>query len=246
MSQVKLTFIGSGDAFGSGGKNNTCFLVESRDCNFLIDCGATSLVGLKKLGYSSLHIDHILVTHLHGDHFGGIPFIFLDAAFVNNRDRPLSVICPEGGKERIVELTELLYPGILEKLNDVEINFLEYDEEETTVGPLKINPYRMIHSDKVNAHGLRIKIHDKTISYSGDTAWSDKLFILADEADLFICECNFYNTMNPGHLNYHMIRQNQDKFNCKKMILTHLGEEMLTRLDEITLDIAEDGLAIEL
>ena len=75
---VKLQFIGCGDAFGSGGRSNTCFHVTGEDVNVLIDCGATSLPALKREKIAREAIDLILITHFHGDHFAGLPFFLLD------------------------------------------------------------------------------------------------------------------------------------------------------------------------
>ena len=49
---TSLTFIGSGDAWGSGGRFNTCFLLAGEKSRVLIDCGATSLVALRRAGSS--------------------------------------------------------------------------------------------------------------------------------------------------------------------------------------------------
>ena len=47
---MKLTVVGCGDAFGSGGRLQTCYHVETTDTRFLIDCGATALIGLNRVG----------------------------------------------------------------------------------------------------------------------------------------------------------------------------------------------------
>ena len=77
---MRLQFLGSGDAFGSGGRFNTCFHLERANRgNVLIDCGASSMVAIRKWGVDPNAISTVLVTHLHGDHFGGLPFFLLDA-----------------------------------------------------------------------------------------------------------------------------------------------------------------------
>jgi len=89
---LRLQFVGCGDAFGSGGRFNTCFHLTGAGTNLLIDCGASSLIAMKTLGVDRNAIDAILITHFHADHFGGLPFFMLDAQFTSRRSRPLSVI----------------------------------------------------------------------------------------------------------------------------------------------------------
>ncbi len=93
---MRLQFIGSGDAFGSGGRFNTCFHLTGARTNALIDCGASSLIALKKAGVDRNAIGAILVTHFHADHFGGIPFFVLDAQLVAKRTNPLLIAGPPG------------------------------------------------------------------------------------------------------------------------------------------------------
>ncbi len=74
---MQLRFVGCGDAFGSGGRANTCFHVTGNAVNFLIDCGASSLPALKSCGIVRNDIELILITHFHGDHFAGLPIFLL-------------------------------------------------------------------------------------------------------------------------------------------------------------------------
>jgi hypothetical protein len=79
MSAISVQFIGSGDAFASGGRLQTSILVNGPDVRFAIDFGTTSLVGLRQQDIDPNTIDAIFLTHLHGDHCGGVPFLLLDA-----------------------------------------------------------------------------------------------------------------------------------------------------------------------
>jgi len=105
---MQLQFVGCGDAFGSGGRYNTCFHVTGESVNFLIDCGASSLPALKRLDIVRDAIDLVLITHFHGDHFAGLPFLLLDAQF-SRRTRPLVIAGPEGIETRLAQVMEALF-----------------------------------------------------------------------------------------------------------------------------------------
>ncbi len=105
---MRLQFVGCGDALGSGGRYNTCFHLTGDRVNCLIDCGASSLPALKKLGIARDDIDLILITHFHGDHFAGLPFLLLDAQF-SRRSRPLVIAGPEGIEMRLTQIMEALF-----------------------------------------------------------------------------------------------------------------------------------------
>ena len=107
---MRLTVIGSGDAFGSGGRFNTCFMLETAKGVLLVDFGASSLVAFKARGIDPLLIDGIVISHLHGDHFGALPFLLLDAQFLARRERPLTIAGPPGSRARIDQLLEVFFP----------------------------------------------------------------------------------------------------------------------------------------
>ena len=242
---MKLTVIGCGDAFGSGGRLNTCFYIKAEKIGVLIDCGATSLPGLKLRGIAVEDIDTIVLSHFHGDHYGGVPFLLLDA-MITGRTKKISIISPPGGREKITALLDLLYPGTV-VLPKLAVDFIEYRSfEELNREGLSVIAYPVIHSEAALPHGLKIKIDDKTISYSGDTSWTDELLPLSDGADLFICECNFDTTEVMGHINYQQLAPKLADFNCKKIVLTHFDTEMLRRLNEVDAACAEDGLEISI
>ena len=109
---MRLQFLGSGDAFGSGGRFNTCFHLERANRgNVLIDCGASSMVAIRKWGVDPNAISTVLVTHLHGDHFGGLPFFLLDAQLVSRRTTPLTLAGPPGFRERLQIVREAMFAG---------------------------------------------------------------------------------------------------------------------------------------
>ncbi len=243
---VTVQILGSGDAFGSGGRLQTCIHVSSATTRFLIDCGATSLTALKQAHVDLASVDAILISHLHGDHFGGVPFFILDAHF-SKRERPLAIAGPAGVAKRIGDAMELLFPGSSAIGIGFEVSYSELrDRHETAIGSLSVVPYTVRHPSGAPAHALRIETDGVVVAYSGDTEWTDALLDAARDSDLFICEAYRFDQRVRFHLDYATIRDRLDAITSRRVVLTHLGEEMLRRLEEVTLECAEDGKVFHL
>jgi ribonuclease BN (tRNA processing enzyme) len=137
---MQLRFVGCGDALGSGGRSNTCFHVTGESVNFLIDCGASSLPALKRLGIARDAIDLILITHFHGDHFAGLPFLLLDAQF-SRRTRPLVIAGPAGIEMRLGQVMEALFEHSSKTRQRFELSIVAPEPEQVrSFGAVKVTP----------------------------------------------------------------------------------------------------------
>jgi ribonuclease BN (tRNA processing enzyme) len=244
MSQVEILFLGSGDAFGSGGRFQTCFHVRAEATQFLIDCGASSLIAMKRFGVDPSSLDIILLSHLHGDHFGGLPFLILDAQF-SRRTRPLVIAGPPGVEARVRDAMEVLFPGSSAVQRKFIVQFAELAEgSETVLGPLSVIPYRVVHPSGAPSFALRVTCGGKVIGYSGDTEWTDTLVQAARGADLFICEAYVFEKKIKYHLDYRTLMDRRTQLECRRLMLTHMSDDMLQRLQGLDADWAEDGKRI--
>ncbi len=240
---LRVRFLGSGDNFGSGGRLQACIYVDAGTVRFLIDCGASSLIPMKAAGISSATIDLILISHLHGDHFGGIPFFIIDAQLISRREAPLVMAGPPGLKQRVQEAMEVFYPGSSRVERKFAVNYVELTEGETAdLGDLTVLPVRAVHGSGAPSYAYRIGCAGKTIAYSGDSEWTDVLKTVADGADLFVCESYFFDKPMKNHLSYRTLMAHRDELRCKRLIITHLGEDLLGRLGEVELEVAYDGM----
>src|SRR5438132_8343652 len=131
VTPTRVRFLGSGDAFGSGGRFQACIHVRSQDSSVLLDCGASSLIAMRRFGVEPNDIDAILVSHLHGDHFGGIPFFILDGQFLSKRERSLLIAGPPGIEARVRQAQETLFSGSSQTQQKYEIGFLEWHDRRT-------------------------------------------------------------------------------------------------------------------
>lgn len=246
MSQVQLQFLGSGDAFGSGGRFQTCFLLRGGEGGVLIDCGASSLIAMKRARVDPSEIGWVLLSHLHVDHFGGVPFLILDGQF-SRRIRPLVIAGPPGLQTRMADAMEVDFPGSTHVARRFSTELVELHERLTTpVGPARVTPFVVAHASGAPSYALRVEYSGKVITYSGDTEWTDALLDAARDADLFICEAYFFDKKIRFHLDYQTLREHRDRFECGRIILTHMGQEMLRHVGEVEFECAEDGKIIVL
>ena len=247
MGSVEIRFVGSGDAFGSGGRFQTCIAVRSEDDFFLIDFGASSLVAMRQQRLSPRDVSKILVTHLHGDHFGGLPFFLLDAQFVSRREAPLTIAGPPGLEERLMLAMEVLFAGSSKVDPGFDLRFVELRPRSTvSIDGVDVTAFPAAHFSGAPSYSLRVGVDGKTFVYSGDTQWTDTLIEASAGADLFACECYVFDEDVPLHNSYAKISENRSRMTCKRLILTHMGADMLSRVHEIELEIAEDGLVVAL
>ncbi|MGH6865409.1 MAG: MBL fold metallo-hydrolase [Methyloceanibacter sp.] len=247
---MRLTIIGCGDAFGAGSRLQTSFHARAGQGSFLMDCGATTLIGLRRLGIEPNSIDSIFVSHLHGDHFGGLPWLLIDAKYVSKRTRPLVVTGPKGIEKRFRTAAEALYPGVTAGDPGFDLRFVEYREREPLeIGGATITPYEVHHPSGAPPYALRIQVGEKVLAFSGDTGWLDKLHEVARGADLYITECFQYDLTLPIHLDYKTIDANYEKFGARRVLLSHMGQAMLAELGKVDRSryiIAEDGMTLDL
>ena len=245
---MRVTVLGAGDAFCSGGRRHSGYLVEAGNVGFLLDCGATSLLALKALNIAAERIDFIAISHLHGDHFGGLPFLFLEYTYEKLRTKPLVIIGPPGLEERVRTLYSTMYRELAARGIPFPLQFHEVTpgKVETSHG-VTLLPFRVPHQEKDISLGYRVAVDGKAILYSGDCGWNDDLVVHSRGTDLFICECCYFATMTNFHVSYPQIAQahQQGQLGCKRLVLSHIGREVLERIDEVTIECAHDGLVLD-
>ena len=243
---VALRFLGSGDAFGSGGRFQTCMHLSGAGGAVLIDCGASSLIAMRRDGVDPGEVSVILLSHLHGDHFGGVPFLILDAQFTR-RAQPLLIAGPPGVQQRMEAAMEVLFPGSTAVQRKFVVQFIELEERRAAhVGPTVVTAFPVVHASGAPSYALRVGYGGRTIAYSGDTEWTDSLLEAARGADLFVCEAYMFDRPVKFHLDYRTVEAQAERLGARRIILTHMGRDMLAREGEVRFERASDGLVVTL
>jgi ribonuclease BN (tRNA processing enzyme) len=245
MSEV--IFVGTSDAFGAGGRRQSAVLLRTGNGGVLVDCGTTTGSGLADLGIERAEIDVIVVSHFHADHFGGIPLLLLAALYEDARRQTLRIAGPPGVEERVRRLASAMGHAIEDRNWTFPIEFHELPVgRELELGPARVNSFETRHQPDSHPHGLVIRAGRERIAYSGDTGWFEALPQQVGAADLFICECTYHDFDFEYHLNLRELSSRRSQFECGRMVLTHLGQEMTDRRGRCGFETADDGLAIKL
>ena len=245
---VTLEVLGCGDAFGSGGRFHSCYLLASGDELTLIDCGASAPAALQQRGIAQPEIGAVVLTHLHGDHYGGVPVLLLDAAYNRERTSALTVAGPPGLEARITATLDLLFPGSPARVRErVPVTFVELTAGAAAgIGSLVVTPYAVRHPSGAPSYALRISADDKVVAFSGDAAWDSVLLEVSREADLFVCECTAFREPVPFHISLTELQAQASELSARRMLLTHLGREMLRHVEEAPWPCAADGMVVAL
>jgi ribonuclease BN (tRNA processing enzyme) len=238
-----VRFLGTGTPVGLQGLHQSCILVETNGHKLLMDCGMTALTSLGRAGIDPGEIDTVLISHLHGDHFGGLPLMLLDAT-LRARTRPLTIAGPAATRQRVQEVLDSF--GWTSANIDVATFVPLVPRVAVRLADCDVTAFEVVHNPATAPTGLRVAVEGATIGYSGDAGWSSALGEIAAGVDLFICGVWSFDTPEATFIDFTTLLRNRDRLGCRRLILTHLGPSMLEHLGDVPVEVASDGLMIQL
>lgn len=199
---------------------------------------------MRKFDVDPLSIDAVCISHLHGDHFGGLPFL---DRLLNTRSSPrlLTILGPSGLPTVFTAVLGAFFPGHAEKPRNYTMEMRAYGEVND-LGPFRVRTWPVEHDPASQPHALRVEAGGKILAFSGDTQWTESLVEVSREADLFICECVGYDKAPPHHLDYQTLMSHRSELSCRRILLTHMDPAVLDRLPLPGVEPAEDGLRLQL
>ena len=252
LPPIQLCLLGTGTAFHTDGRGSPAVLVRGGGASpFLVDAGPTVVAACARLGIDYAAIERIFVTHLHGDHFAGWPFLRLNLAFEAGRTLPFDVHGPRGVRAAFEGLEELCYGELF--TGEPSPFDVRYHEHEVAArrglgeGPVRYDLFPMDHHP--SSTGYRFEIGGRSFGVTGDTRWCANLERLAAECELVVMECT---TPRPGahaHVSLDELREGIGRLGDCRVVLVHLTDAVACELaaDPIPRVVAGyDGMTVTL
>lgn len=249
---MKVTCVGSADAFNGAGRGHTCWLIEDEQGKAMVDFGATALAGLRRLGRDpAQELDAVHFTHLHGDHISGWPFLLVDAQYRARRSRMLLVTGPPGTRDRLQELWAACYADTATRPLGFSIDYRELlpGAQETLAG----REVRVFRAQHMRPPHVALSLRIGPVAFTGDTGAHAGLAELSSGAELLCAECT---DLDPGvlraapdypaderrHLSWTELRTLLPAWGVRRVLLAHLSAEVRARSAAIEREAAALGL----
>lgn len=252
---LRLTVVGSGTVAPDGKRVQSGYWLETGDARVLLDCGGGVLHHLARFAPEWPAVTHILLTHFHADHVGGLPALFfaLRYGLPEPRTEPLSVLGPPGTAGLFRALGQALGAFLVDPGFPVEIVEMAPGQPHP-LGGARVEVCRTPHTDHSLAY--RIDAADHAVGYTGDTGPSEAVGRFLGAVDVLLMECSLPDGMIvDGHLTpqtaAHMARHAAPRL----LLLTHVYPQLaaqdlpgLVRAAgwEGDVRVATDGMIIEL
>lgn len=228
----KICILGTAGAVTNAQRDNVSLAYTSGDFHLLVECGGSAAHKLARLGIPYQHLEHVIITHTHIDHYYGLPgLIFSMRYYDQQRTTPLHIYCPHDASGEIQALFDLL------SLQDsrffpIEIHGVPPDEQALvfTNQYITVASTPVDHAPDLPTYAIKLASHGsgKTVVYSSDTSPSERLVRLAANADLLFHECAGLarHPIPPIHSNALQVGQIAQRSQVKRLILLHLDSAL--------------------
>ena len=238
---MRITALGSGDAFCSAGRGHTCWLIDDGKGACTVDFGATALLALRRLGRDPQEISAVHFTHLHGDHIAGWPFLLVDAVYRAQRTTPLYASGPPGTRDRLQALWAACYASAAERPLPFRLEVYELlPGESARIAGREIRAFPAQHMTPPHV-ALSLRIGQ--LAFTGDTGTIAEG--LCDGAALLCMECTYLGPGTDRHIGWETMRETLP--DVPRILLGHLGADARANIAAPSgVEVCDDLQAVEL
>jgi len=192
------TVLGSGAALPTGARHCSAQVVNINGYKLLLDCAEGTQDGIRRCHLKLQSIGTILISHLHGDHFFGLPGL-LSTMHLCGRTESVTVVAPKGAKEVIETVFTLTGNHVGFPVDFREMDFTAGQHRVFECPRCTVDAFPIVHS--VPTYGFRITEEPRgsnpprSYVYCCDTVFTRDILEYIENADLLCLECTFANEL---------------------------------------------------
>ncbi len=221
---MKLKVIGSGNIFSKW--NSASYLIDDK---ILVDVPNGSCKILKKIGIEPNQINHILITHFHGDHFLDIPFVLLNKTIQDSK--VTNIYCDNTGESKIYDITKLAFPNKVEKIK----NYFNYiQDNKFCIDDYRIEKIMVEHEEGLGAYGYIFHKDNQYIGFTGDSGICENIEKMAKKCNHLICDCNAI-VGKKSHIGIDNLKELATQYPNCIFYATHMGDTVRENLNGLNI-----------
>lgn len=210
---MKVTVIGTSSAYPTNNNPTSSYLVTTEEGgSILLDCGSGSMLVLEKL-LDLEKLNHVFISHKHPDHIADLGVLQHRRLVKKAMNKDLDDLQIFGSFE----------PNINDEIKSIENSQVFDLSSINQIGPFTVSFHQTLHP--VETYAIRLEVDNKSIVYTADTAYCEKLIKFSKDADLLITESSLYpgfDGTQSGHMNVDEAIQFGKKTNARNIVLSHL------------------------
>lgn len=201
--EMRVTFMGTSPSLRPGQANTSIYVELGNGDNFIFDLGEASIANYVAAGVALNQLKHVFITHLHVDHFGSLPYLWMFGTWSGGWHEPLTVHGPSGrtpeyGTKTMVEGMKMMLGWHVDAFSvfpvgqgwDIKVNEFDFRDNGGVVyekNGVKVTHWQRSHA-KDGASAYRLDWNDMCFVWTGDGRPSKLDLEYATGCDLYVTE----------------------------------------------------------
>lgn len=222
--------------------NSPSYIIDNK---ILIDMPNGNYKNIKRLGIDPVTINHILITHFHGDHYFDMPFYLLK--LVDSEKKEVFIYVNRSGIRKIKKLVKLAFLYSYYRIM-INIKVIGIKKRKFNIFDYEVEKVNVDHGYLKNAYGYIIKHNNIKVGFTGDANYTERIDYLANNCDYLFCDTTFINGTDI-HMGIDNLSLLASKYPKCIFVATHMSDNTRKKIKKLKFKnviVPKDGDVIKI